>query len=209
MKAFWRLAFAAPTALIAVVAVVFAASDQWRERDAKRPPQITRIDSAPEVYAEPEYPEKTTIYVDSGAYPARPEQYPIEPCAPKVCIDDDFRLDGDPVSQEKARETWTLQREDLAVYPRWPAPSESFGPSPSYPRACRDKRIEGDVVVEFDIAPDGTVQNARIVDSPDRCFNASVLRTVERYRYQPPVDENGRPTTRRNVRRSFSFELTS
>ena len=78
--------------------------------------------------------------------------------------------------------------------------------SPPYPENCRSRGIEGSVLVQFDVTPEGNVVNARVIDAPDRCFNR-ITRTVEKWKY-PPAYENGRPVMRYGVVERFSFELT-
>ena len=78
--------------------------------------------------------------------------------------------------------------------------------APTYPDACRSKGVEGAVLVQFDVTPEGNVVNARILEAPDRCFSR-ILRTVERWKY-PPAYQNGRPVMRYGVVERFSFQLT-
>ncbi len=85
---------------------------------------------------------------------------------------------------------------------------EAIYSSPRYPKACIKKRASGAVVVEFDITPEGAVTNARIIQSPDRCFNSEVLRFASKFRYRPQADASGRSAWRRGVRETFSFELS-
>ncbi len=62
---------------------------------------------------------------------------------------------------------------------------------PQYPTQCmRAARNLETVVVEFDVTPEGSVINPRVVDSTNPCFNRAAMRAVERWRYQPRVIDN-------------------
>lgn len=78
---------------------------------------------------------------------------------------------------------------------------------PAYPRSCLPKGVSGAVIVEYDVTPEGSTANARIISSPDKCFNAEVLRAVSKFRYPPATDESGRAVWRRSIRETITFEL--
>lgn len=82
-----------------------------------------------------------------------------------------------------------------------------FKSAPQYPENCRSRGAQGVVIVEFDVTPEGTVVNPRIVASADSCLDRTVLRTIASYRY-PPTVEDGRPVMRRGVQEVFNFQLT-
>ena len=63
------------------------------------------------------------------------------------------------------------------------------------------------VTVQFDVTPEGTTTNVQVVDSSDTCFNRSVIRSVERWKYQPKVVDNT-PQWRRGVQTTITYELT-
>lgn len=78
---------------------------------------------------------------------------------------------------------------------------------PQYPGQCqRTARALETVVLEFDVTPEGTVVNPRVIDSSNSCFNRAAMRAVERWRYQPRVvDEVAQP--RYGVRTAIDFSL--
>ncbi len=78
---------------------------------------------------------------------------------------------------------------------------------PQYPEGCRSRGLEGDVIVQFDVTPEGSVVNVVIVQSPHTCFNGAVRRTVAKWKY-PPAAKNGRPGMRYGVVERFQFVLT-
>lgn len=78
---------------------------------------------------------------------------------------------------------------------------------PQYPERCmaRAKEVEN-VLVEFDVTPDGTTTNIRVVDSSNSCLNSAAIRSVERWKYQPKIVDNvAQP--RRGVQTNVRFEL--
>lgn len=57
---------------------------------------------------------------------------------------------------------------------------------PEYPRKALDMRIEGHVVVLFDISKQGYVENIRIVEAkPNSIFNRAVIQAMKQWQYQP------------------------
>ncbi len=79
--------------------------------------------------------------------------------------------------------------------------------APPYPEACRSRAAEGGVLVQFDVTPEGSVVNIKILQSANSCFNRTVRKTVAKWKY-PPAYRNGRPITRYGVIERFSFQLT-
>jgi protein TonB len=79
---------------------------------------------------------------------------------------------------------------------------------PAYPENCAVKGVEGVVVVEFDVTPDGAVASPRIISSSNSCFDRTVLRSIVNWKYSPQFDDDGRPILRRNVRETLVFELS-
>lgn len=57
---------------------------------------------------------------------------------------------------------------------------------PRYPIKAAEARIEGYVVAEFDIQPDGRVQNIKIVKSmPEQVFDKESVRALQQWAYSP------------------------
>ena len=62
------------------------------------------------------------------------------------------------------------------------------GPDPVYPPQARAAKIEGYVRVRYDVAPDGSVANPRVVESvPVGVFEEAALTAVGQWRFRPPV----------------------
>jgi protein TonB len=78
---------------------------------------------------------------------------------------------------------------------------------PQYPIRATERGIEGWVVVEFTIAANGTVKDARVVDSqPARIFDRAALRAVKKWKYKPKIVD-GVAVERAGIQIRFPFEL--
>lgn len=77
---------------------------------------------------------------------------------------------------------------------------------PQYPVRAAERGVEGTCNVQFDVTPDGTPTNIRITRCESSLFERNSIRAVERWRYQPKV-ENGVPVARRGVQTQFVFRL--
>ncbi|MEX2499723.1 MAG: energy transducer TonB [Wenzhouxiangellaceae bacterium] len=78
---------------------------------------------------------------------------------------------------------------------------------PQYPQRCMaraDKRES--VLVEFDVTPEGTVVNPRVLDSTNSCLENAATRAVERWRYNPKIVDNV-AAPRVGVRTTIEFRL--
>ncbi len=77
---------------------------------------------------------------------------------------------------------------------------------PQYPRRAAERGLEGSCVVTFDVNPDGTTANISATCSSSM-FERASIRAVERWRYQPRVQE-GQAVVRRGLQVEFPFRLT-
>lgn len=79
---------------------------------------------------------------------------------------------------------------------------------PQYPERCMARaKARENVLVEFDVTPEGTTTNIRVVDSTNSCLNSAAMRSVERWKYQPKVVDN-QAQWRRGVQTNVAFELS-
>jgi periplasmic protein TonB len=79
-----------------------------------------------------------------------------------------------------------------------PAKELPNNPPPPYPRRALLDGIEGDVVVAFDVFPDGHVENPQIVKGPID-FHQAVLKAVLSWRFQPAT-LGGKPVKERRTK---------
>ena len=78
---------------------------------------------------------------------------------------------------------------------------------PQYPIRATERAIDAYVVVEFTIAPNGTVKDPKVVDSkPARIFDRAALRAVKKWKYKPKVVD-GVAVERTGIQIRFPFEL--
>lgn len=65
-------------------------------------------------------------------------------------------------------------------------PSPISRSQPEYPRRALDMRLDGYVVVLFDVNSDGRVENIRFVEAnPNNIFNRSVITAMKKWKYKP------------------------
>lgn len=78
-------------------------------------------------------------------------------------------------------------------------------PRPAYPPTAARNRQDGTVEVEFTVAADGSVQNAKVVNSSSRVFDSSALSAINGAKFDPKL-ENGQPVSS-TLRRRIDFKL--
>lgn len=77
---------------------------------------------------------------------------------------------------------------------------------PQYPMRAAERGVEGSCWVRFDVTPDGTPTNIDIFRCDSSLFERASIRAVERWRYNPKV-QDGVPVARRGVETRFDFRL--
>lgn len=77
---------------------------------------------------------------------------------------------------------------------------------PEYPISLSERRIEGFVVVRFDVTEAGTVENVTVVESTHRGFNRAAMRAAQKSRYRPTyVDGVAQRST--GLQKIYRFEM--
>ncbi|HMO50249.1 MAG TPA: energy transducer TonB [Kiritimatiellia bacterium] len=77
---------------------------------------------------------------------------------------------------------------------------------PVYPPQARNRRVEGEVALEFIVGSDGMVGEVRVISSkPPMLFDDAAVQAVQRWRFQPG-QRDGQPVSTR-VRQSLFFRL--
>ena len=80
---------------------------------------------------------------------------------------------------------------------------------PHYPETAMLEKIEGYVVVEFDINIQGQTENLMIIDAqPVGVFEDSALEAVKLFLYQPAT-ANGIPQVSRGIRNKLTYKLSA
>ncbi|WP_281300691.1 MULTISPECIES: energy transducer TonB [unclassified Iodidimonas] len=78
---------------------------------------------------------------------------------------------------------------------------------PQYPRRAAERGIEGYVIVELTVTPQGTVEDVLIVEAEPRgYFERSAEQAAYKFKYKPKV-VNGEPIAVEGVQYLFSFNL--
>lgn len=118
-----------------------------------------------------------------------------------------------PVTPLEFRKSDKAPEGVLTVPARNPTPTTPPGPQkitgaiikipPPYPENCRSRGVEGVVVVEFDVTPEGNVSNPRVTSTPHACFNRTVIKAVSGWKY-PPASGGG---MRYGLVETFNFQL--
>ncbi len=105
-------------------------------------------------------------------------------------------------AEQRASEERAAQQRAASAAPAFVAPSAAdlraiSTPAPRYPPEALRGGQSGEVLVEFTVAADGSVSNARVVRAdPPRVFDREALTAVRRWRFEPmdaPI------TTRRTI----------
>ena len=77
---------------------------------------------------------------------------------------------------------------------------------PVYPHTALARELEGFVDVEFDVLEDGSVANARVVQSTSSLFHRSALQAAAKMKFKPRVVD-GVPLVSRGLRNRFTYRL--
>jgi len=82
-----------------------------------------------------------------------------------------------------------------------------FTIEPRYPRIAAQNGQEGWVKVQFDINPDGTVSNARVIAAePKRVFDREALRAIKKWKFKAKMVE-GRAVVQTNKTYVIDFNI--
>jgi protein TonB len=173
-------------------------------------------------------PEEVVVDADAEEFNIQLQDIPEELDARRreTTLEDVTQVDPPPPPPQVERQAAEQPSEGLATVmgaiPDFDAPSLNSGNvsfsvsdrdaqplvriEPQYPVRAAERGIEGTCRVQFDVTPDGTPTNVRIMRCDSSLFERNVIRAVERWRYQPKV-EDGVPVARRGVQTDFNFRL--
>ncbi|MGR9051449.1 MAG: energy transducer TonB [Gammaproteobacteria bacterium] len=78
---------------------------------------------------------------------------------------------------------------------------------PRYPMRAANRHIEGSVTVEFTIAKDGTVADARVIEAhPSSIFNRAALEALQKWKFKPKIVEG--QAVEQQARQTLQFKLS-
>jgi protein TonB len=142
-----------------------------------------------------------------------------------VTLDDVEQVDPPPPPPQIERQRAEQPSEDMSTVggelpefetPQMSGDSVSFDVSdrdaqpmvripPQYPPRAAERGTEGQCTVTFDVTPDGTPTNIRPLEC-DSLFERATVRAVERWRYEPKV-QDGTAVWRRGVVTQLEYRL--
>ena len=77
---------------------------------------------------------------------------------------------------------------------------------PQYPPRAAERGLEGHCTMSFDVTPDGTPTNIVATECTSSLFERTSVRAVERWRYEPKIQE-GTAVWRRGVVTRIDYQL--
>lgn len=77
--------------------------------------------------------------------------------------------------------------------------AERFTRKPDVPRAKRDRDVKGYVQLSFEVQPDGSVDNIRVVGAAPRGYYEDEARRIVRERNYEPAEEDGQAVVTRRT----------
>ena len=137
------------------------------------------IDNKPE-----KEPEKPTVEPDKPTI-VKPEPKP-KPKKKKPPTQKASRqqVRQEAISDNTAKTSVAPKISDSQQYSGTPTPISRN--RPEYPRRALDMRLEGHVIVMFDVNSEGRVENIRIIEAqPNNIFNRSVITAMKTWKYKP------------------------
>ena len=184
----WLVGF--PMAALVTAALFFMMAQLIKEKNDPLPPARPNIDL-----------NITGVPEDSDPDPVKPPDRILQDPPPD--IDMDFPKSKNPPTGIETVPIPTKTGKDGTGRISIPG-GATITIAPSYPEGCRSRGVEGVVIVQFDVTPEGNVTNAQIIQTPDRCFNRPILKAVSGWKY-PPVSAGS--AMRYGYMETFDFKL--
>lgn len=78
-------------------------------------------------------------------------------------------------------------------------PTCTYCPNPDYTREAREAKLQGTVVLQVVITPDGRTTDITVTKGPDMGLEEQSIKAVRRWRFKPALDANGKPVPVRVV----------
>ena len=113
---------------------------------------------------------------------------------PQLDLPEDFQSD------EKGASASAHDNQDRAATP-------IFRIQGAYPRQAALRNIEGFVILQFDITPEGSTDNITVIQaSPPQIFNSSAIQALKKWKYKPKL-KDGKPVRQKNLKVQLDFSL--
>ncbi|MCC3862283.1 energy transducer TonB [Pseudemcibacter aquimaris] len=78
--------------------------------------------------------------------------------------------------------------------------------NPAYPSRAAENGVEGYVLVEFTVQPDGSTADVIVIESSHKMFERNAVRAAQKYKYKPRVVD-GEPVPVTGIRVRIEFKL--
>ena len=143
----------------------------------------------------------------------KPEKPKIDETPPPEIPQQDFdRIDGNTEVGQIRNPGKIQTRLDLDIGSGLRATDGEYLPiikvAPQYPRRALARGIEGYVVLQYTVTPQGTVKDPIVIEAkPETIFNKVAIESAKRYKYKPRVID-GKAQEVKNVRTRIIFNLT-
>lgn len=83
----------------------------------------------------------------------------------------------------------------------------TYRPNPTYPPQAAMKGINGEVTFQFDVGPDGSPSNIKVIaEEPRGVFRREAMKAIRKWKFKPRI-VNGQAITQPNMRYTMVFEL--
>jgi TonB family protein len=147
------------------------------------------------------------VDLDMQSFDAPPAPKTVE--APKpVVVDDSPRELQDEKSDIVGTKEFKDEPEVATTTNPSAEPTPYYKIRPKYPRAAEIAGISGWVGFEIDVNEKGEVENIRMIDGENpNTFYSEARRALEKWKYKPFVDSEGKPFLRKDLRVRVVFNL--
>jgi protein TonB len=202
--------------VVAATATARLAREETLTQVEFSPPPEPEPEPEPQPIAEPPPVEKTArpkVKRQELAPPDKlPDEKPKESDAPLAEAEAPGPLDGFTDGVENG--VGTARVAPPAPPPPPPPPKAepikkatelSGNKNAAYPKAAQRAELEGTVVVEFMVLPNGTASNAKILSGPS-AFHAAVLEAVSTWRFEPATQGGKKISYRMTKTVTFRLE---
>jgi serine/threonine-protein kinase len=172
------------------------------EASASRPDRVVSRPLNKETRSPARTPSESVATGADGASTSSDVPAAVDPAPPTPPKDSDApQIGGQPPPEEVTTSSPVIQ-----TPPDPPAADVITEPvrirtvEPTYPPNAKAAKIEGTVLVQAVILPDGRVTEVRVLNSPNPALNSAAVRAVQQSTYSPGL-RNGKPDT-------FTIEVT-
>jgi len=85
------------------------------------------------------------------------------------------------------------------------APKPTYSPNPEYTDRARKKKISGSVVLSIVVTPDGSVREAKVIQSLDPDLDKQSIAAVSKWKFTPATKDGQPVSVRIRVETTFNI----